>query len=687
MLRVPETNWICYADLNKDGEFISTGIHYGTGSAQLKSQKLPQKGLKEHSGFISEKIQEKRLQLGLNKSFANNQISLKSVSPSFDGEYRTSLGKVRGITILIDFEDEVATIPKSEIRDMLNKQGYTGYGNNGSVFDYFYDMSEGKLELTQHVVGYYRAPKPKSYYDNPELEGYDNVDELLRDILNEVDRDFFFNQYTSLGFYLVSVNFMYAGNPEAGWGKGLWPHSGFLGKSVDNVGVGFYQLSRITDDLKIGTFCHETGHSVLRLPDLYDYGSDSRGVGRYDIMGSVSDKNPPPLNAFFRDLCGWENVVDITRNKNMVSYNLIANSNNSLVYRHPFIQNESFYIEARQKKGRNDWLPDEGVLIWHIDYRGSNDYEHRTWYKHYYASVVQADGQYDLENNRNSGDEDDLFDSVNQLFTRTSTPSSVWWDGSPSGLRMLAVSNIADTMVVSFNSDETEPFMPLELSAPVNGLQMNVIEGDFTRMPSFNDFSLARQGLVSDLGVNLAGFNENYAIQFKGYIKAPVSGMYEFSLSSDDGSIMYLNDRVVVHNSNDLHGNSSNAEVYLQKGFYKFQMDYFQYEINRGMELKWKVPDGLLTKVPDNVFYVEQSALNLSIPEKENMFYFDRETRTLHFNSQTDLEYAIYALNGKIVLAGKQSSGKSDQLLLPNGVYILTLKNKVNRFSHKLIIQ
>ena len=42
-------------------------------------------------------------------------------------------GNKVGLTLLVDFEDDPATIPPAEIEQFLNGDNYTGYGNNGSV--------------------------------------------------------------------------------------------------------------------------------------------------------------------------------------------------------------------------------------------------------------------------------------------------------------------------------------------------------------------------------------------------------------------------------------------------------------------------------------------------------------------------------------------------------------------------
>ena len=57
----------------------------------------------------------------------------------------TAVGDVVGLCLLVQFPDVPGTIARQEVDDFCNQVGYTGFGNNGSVRDYFLDVSDGKL--------------------------------------------------------------------------------------------------------------------------------------------------------------------------------------------------------------------------------------------------------------------------------------------------------------------------------------------------------------------------------------------------------------------------------------------------------------------------------------------------------------------------------------------------------------
>ncbi|NOR76055.1 MAG: hypothetical protein GQ525_12985 [Draconibacterium sp.] len=68
----------------------------------------------------------------------------------------------------------------------------------------------------------------------------------------------------------------------------------------------------------------------------------------------------------------------------------------------------------------------------------------------------------------------------------------------------------------------------------------------------------------------------NFGLRFKGYIKVQEEDVYTFSVLSNDGSRLYVADKLVVENDG-LHGaQEKEGEIALQKGWHKIELLYFQ---------------------------------------------------------------------------------------------------------------
>jgi M6 family metalloprotease-like protein len=391
-------------------------------------------------------------------------------------------GKV-GLTVLVQFPDDANTAAidptnfptdQAKISRYCNGVNYTEDGNTGSVRDYFFDQSGGALTYTQSVSQIVTLPNARNYYNYSDYP----ANQVLRDsgaagrlviqhaVAALVTAGFNFSNLSVDGNNrILATNVLFAGQNSGVWSEGLWPHQWSMAGSGINVGtvqspryVYGYQITNVANAAPvIGTFCHENGHLLLDYPDLYDYDGDSAGAGYHCLMGGGNHANggrtPVPINLHFKDLVGWSNVVDLTAASN-VTVSLPSTGNVGRRIRKPGSNTELFMVENR---GTGDkWaasVPDKGICIWHIDdAKSGNSSQEMTSGLHYQVSLEQADGAFDLENDRDSGDGLDCFDSGDPDFSDITSPDADWWDGTNSGIRIHVTSAAGANMNVEFGN-------------------------------------------------------------------------------------------------------------------------------------------------------------------------------------------------------------------------------------------
>jgi M6 family metalloprotease-like protein len=361
-------------------------------------------------------------------------------------------GSYVGLCLLVRFPDVPATITRAQVSDYCNKVGYRGFGNNGSVRDYFRAVSDGRLDYTNVVPDYITAKRPRDYYTDPSVEFGTRARELVREGLAQLKaRGFDFTALTADDDgYVRALNVFYTGPTVNDWSEGLWPHSWALGSEFTASPTRVfsdYQITNVGSDLTLRTFCHENGHMICDFPDLYDYGYESSGVGNFCLMcDGGSDTNPVQVCAYLKHQAGWTTSIKEVRPGAPMS--LRAGVNEFLIHRRS--RTEYFIIENRQRSGRDAALPDSGIAIWHADETGSNDFEAMDADVHYECSLEQADGRFDLESMANAGDAGDLYAAPRRrTFGAATVPSSHWWDGSASGLEITDISASGPTMTVT----------------------------------------------------------------------------------------------------------------------------------------------------------------------------------------------------------------------------------------------
>lgn len=451
-----------YAILSEDGDsFISSGaVYLGVKPpAQLKLSQhlhLPQ-------SVIDKKIREAQQLETITQQLPHSDSTLFSAT-SVQGATnyksgRLTVGDIRGLTIIIDFPDEPGTITKQQVENYLNKEGYSEFGNKGSIRDYFRKVSNGKLNYTNDLLGYYTAPNNKSYYTSGGSKT--TAKELVTGALQHFyDQGYDFSKLPTNKYNgIKAINIFYAGNSNSPWNTGLAPHQGYVKFLPFSNGFSAYQVTPMKNALTIGMFIHESSHMIAGFPDLYDTNFDSKGTGFYDVMGYTADpKNPGKPNPFYREIAGWDTSIELNPaiNANAPTGSLSDTAHDAISYKYTNPDNlaEIFYIEAGFQDDDGDTqYPDTGLIIWHIDDKGKNIHNAMTPDLHYRVSLEQADGRFDLEKNKNNGDSGDLFHKNGvTTFNDHTVPNANWWNGDHSSLNITDVGPIGKTMCFTLDS-------------------------------------------------------------------------------------------------------------------------------------------------------------------------------------------------------------------------------------------
>jgi len=435
---------ICYAKLSGDGrELVSTGTPVRKG--QIPTAQINTLGVEPHIRILPEAAREKA-----EAACAQHFAAEKEVLQLAQGYIPPSTSNAKGITILVDFSDYPATNPgvatPAEIATFLNSTTTSLWGNNGSVRDYYEDVSNGNLIYTNWVTSYYyRAAQLRLDYSSPDL-----AHECLQHL---EDAGFDFSQYDSNQDGFVDAVTILTAGPVNGSGL-CWPT---VWLTNDGVTVNrFIILCALTGPagLGLGIVGHETGHMICGFPNLYNgLFVGGGGAGGYCLMSAFENMNPPHFCAPLKLKAGWMTVTDFTTPQDNIA--VTAESNACYRFAHPTNPDEFFLIYNRQKVNRDAGIFDAGLAIWHVDWAGNNSWAQMTPSQHYMVSLEQADGEFHLERFKVSGDEnepkEDMFHAGGYTeFSEFTIPDSDWWDGTPSGLFIHSISDASTTMTFSF---------------------------------------------------------------------------------------------------------------------------------------------------------------------------------------------------------------------------------------------
>jgi len=501
VIRDPMSGWVVYADLNEDAtEFIPTDVAYDhrfqtdPDLPEFKRQEAQmgragqgkagglQKGLRLRNDVVAARHLKRRKELAGDSLYSPDAGQSAVEAAAGDVTPAPISGSVVGLTLLVEFQDVRGTIPAAEIDRFCNEIGYTGYSNNGSVRDFFLDVSDGKMDYTNLVTDYIRLDNNKSYYDA--CGSWGKAGEVIDEALAKLCASGFdFSPLSMRGGRVLALNVLYAGTPSCGWSEGLWPHASTHNITVCGKPFGRYQMTNVGTSLRLGTFCHENGHMVCQYPDLYDYYDDddtvteTNGVGNYCLMGyGGADTNPVPPCSYLRGQTGWETFIPVENAGGALFWHT-ANSNTAYKYTNPADSREYFLIESRRKTGRNASLPDEGLLVWRIRENADNttptNHPTHPYRKGFKVAVEQADNQFHIERRSGYGGSGDLFHQGDKdQYSDFTLPDARWWDDSYSGLMISNISAVSSQMSFRLGAG-SEPTAHYALNGNFNDASAN----------------------------------------------------------------------------------------------------------------------------------------------------------------------------------------------------------------------
>jgi hypothetical protein len=108
--------------------------------------------------------------------------------------------------------------------------------------------------------------------------------------------------------------------------------------------------------------------------------------------------------------------------------------------------------------------------------------------------------------------------------------------------------------------------------------------------------------------------SDNIGAVFEGYIKVPASGLYTLELESDDGSLLYLGDELLVDN-NGLHGmRTAGGVAALREGTHPIRIEFFESGGGAGLILRWSGPGASGVVLNAELVYPEPCPADLAAP-------------------------------------------------------------------------
>jgi immune inhibitor A len=365
-------------------------------------------------------------------------------------------GDVRVVVVLIEYSDQAMNETASHFEDLFFS---TGKLPNGSVREYYTEVTGGLINITGEVVGPFTMPQTGAWYANGNFGigkggGEARAPQMAHDAAVAADPSVDFGPYDNDGNGYVDAFIVVhpgPGGEASGQKTDIWSHKWTLPVEYSTDNTRIFGYLTVPEDSKIGVCAHELGHLLFGFLDLYDIDYSSEGIGNWCLMAGGSWNGGGDVPAHPSAPCkvdqGWASSSAVSTSGSVTVLD-VKNSRNVLrLWKNGAGGAEYFLVENRQQSGYDSLLPGSGLLVWHVD-EGQADNSDES---HYRIALLQADGKRDLELNHNRGDAGDPFpgSAGNTALTSSTTPNTRAYSGQTTCVSIASISASSASMTAT----------------------------------------------------------------------------------------------------------------------------------------------------------------------------------------------------------------------------------------------
>ena len=145
----------------------------------------------------------------------------------------------------------------------------------------------------------------------------------------------------------------------------------------------------------------------------------------------------------------------------------------------------------------------------------------------------------------------------------------------------------------------------INLKNPTQGVDYNYYEYNGSSLPNFADMNPLSSGTVNSFVIPSMVSEVNFALTYTGYIKIPEDGLYTFYTTSDDGSAVLIDNKLVVNNDGQHAMVERSGTAMLNSGYHKIELLFFQAGGGMGLDVSIKGPHMEKQIIPEDILYRE----------------------------------------------------------------------------------
>lgn len=139
------------------------------------------------------------------------------------------------------------------------------------------------------------------------------------------------------------------------------------------------------------------------------------------------------------------------------------------------------------------------------------------------------------------------------------------------------------------------------------GLEVSRYEGKWQKVPNFDKLKPKSTAVTTEFNPDSSP-TSGHAIRYRGFVKAPRDGLYVFYSASDDGSRVWIGDRLVVDNDGEHSFREASGIVRLAAGLHPITIGYFDAGGDHSLEVSVEGPELSKRPLPEDWLFHQGEA-------------------------------------------------------------------------------
>lgn len=153
------------------------------------------------------------------------------------------------------------------------------------------------------------------------------------------------------------------------------------------------------------------------------------------------------------------------------------------------------------------------------------------------------------------------------------------------------------TEVAEKNFSRETPALGVKNKSTKPGLQYKYYQGQWQRLPDFDSLEVTEEGICGQPDITMKKREFNYGLVYSGYVNIPETNVYQFLLTSDDGSLLHIGGKTLLNDGQ--HAMQTEIlNIALEKGLHPVEIQFFQAGGEAGLHIGWKIGDYPVARIP-----------------------------------------------------------------------------------------